>query len=120
MFIFISLLAMSIIGFIIHVMLESKPISTPRIVELLLLYQLVFSVGMTSLLAFFGLTFMGDFVAQYTGWPASPFEQQLGNVNLGYGVLGIMSIWFRGGFWVATVIGFSVWILSDGPTISCK
>lgn len=114
MFIFISLLAMSIIGFIIHVMLESKPISTPRIVELLLLYQLVFSVGMTSLLAFFGLTFMGDFVAQYTGWPASPFEQQLGNVNLGYGVLGIMSIWFRGGFWVATVIGFSVWILSDG------
>lgn len=29
-------------------------------------------------------------------------------------MLGILSIWFRGLFWVATVIGFSIWILSDG------
>lgn len=114
MIIFISLLAMSLIAFFIHLIIAPKPLTQARIVELLLLYQLVFSVGATSILAFLGLTFLADYVAAYTGWPASPFEQQLANVNLAFGVLGIMCYWWRNGFWVATVLGFSIWILSDG------
>lgn len=81
--------------------------------ELLLLYQLVFSVGVTSFLAFIGLTFLGDKVVEYTQWPACPFMQELANVNLAYGFLGILCIWFRHHFWTAVVIGFSIWILGD-------
>jgi hypothetical protein len=114
MFVFLSILAMSLIGFIIHLSLDKEPRTTGRVIELLLLYQLVFSVGMTSFLAFFALYIMPDFIAQYTGWPASPFEQQLGNVNLAFGVLGTLCIWLRGHFWTATVLGFSIWIFSDG------
>jgi hypothetical protein len=29
------------------------------------------------------------------------------------GTLGILSYWIRGNFWIATVIGFSVWWLGD-------
>lgn len=111
---FLSLYVFSLLGFFIHLYMDNFPKSKGRIVELLLLYQLVFSVGMTSILAFIGLTLMPVYIAEYTSWPPCPFEQQLANVNLGYGVLGILCCLFRRGFWVATIIGFSVWILLDG------
>lgn len=112
---FLSIYVFGVIGFLIHCFrLSPQECTWPRILELLLLYQIVFSLGITSLMSFFGLTFMADYVAAFTGWPSCPFEQQLANVNLGYGVLGVLSIWFRGLFWTATIIGFSVWILGDG------
>lgn len=112
---FLSMYALSILGFIVHLyLIPAKTRTYKRTIELLLLYQLVFSVGMTSLLAFIGLTFMPDYVAQYSGWPVCPFQQELGNVNLAFGILGIMCIWFRDHFWTATVLGFSIWILADG------
>jgi len=81
MFIFWLILSLSLIGFGIHLFFEKRPYTRKRILELLLLYQLVFSVGMTSLLAFFALTLMPDFIASFTGWPSCPFEQQLANVK---------------------------------------
>ena len=33
--------------------------------------------------------------------------------NLAVGILGILCYWMRGNFWIATVIGFSVWWLGD-------
>lgn len=113
MFIFASLLAFSIIGFLIHLYVSKEPKTPLRIVELLLLYQLVFSVGLVSLLAFLGLTFMPDYVAEFSGWPACPFQQQLANVNLGYGVLGLLCIWKRDDFWLATILGLSIWLMGD-------
>jgi hypothetical protein len=113
LFIFIGILAFSIIGFFIHLFVSKKARTSLRIVELLLLYQLVFNVGLISLLAFFGLTFMPEYVAQYSGWPSCPFEQQLANVNLGYGILGILCIWKRDDFWLATILGLSIWLLAD-------
>ena len=102
-------------GFLIHLYKLDKEERTPqRIIELFLLYQIVFSLGLTSYLSFFGLTFLPKFIADYTGWPESPFEQLLANVNLAFGTLGILSIWLRGHFWTATVLGFSIWILCDG------
>lgn len=114
MFIYITILALGIIGFFIHLFVSKEPRTPLRIVRLFLLYQLVFSVGLSSLLAFIGLMFMSDFVALYTGWPACPFEKQLANVNLGYAVLGILCIWKGDEFWLATIIGISIWLVGDG------
>jgi hypothetical protein len=113
-FIYITILALGVIGFFIHLFVSKEPKTPLRIVRLFLLYQLVFSVGFSSLLAFFGLMFMSDFVAAYSGWPACPFEKLLANVNLGYAVLGIMCIWRGDEFWLATIIGISIWLLADG------
>jgi hypothetical protein len=115
MFFFISIYLFSLAAFLIHwkkLLPEQK--NAGKCIELLLLYQIVFSLGITSLVAFGALSLMKEYIATYTGWPACPFEQQLANVNLAFGVLGILSIWLRGLFWVATVLGFSIWILSDG------
>ena len=112
---FLSIYVLGVLGFLLHAaLLPAASRTRARLIELALLYQIVFSLGLTSLVAFFGLTFMGPYIAAYTGWQACPFQQQLANVNLAFGVLGILSIWFRKGFWIATVLGFSIWILSDG------
>lgn len=115
MLFFLSIYLIGILAFLLHLMRVPKvERSRCRVLELLLLYQIVFSLGITSLVAFFGLTFMKDYIAQYTNWPSCPFEQQMANVNLAFGTLGIMAIWFRGYFWVCTVLGFSIWIIGDG------
>lgn len=112
---FLSMYVFSVIGVPIHLyFLQKQEHTKKRILELSLLYQLVFSVSMTCFLAFIGLTFMAEYVAQYSGWPMCPFQQELGNVNLSFGVLGLMCIWYRGNFWIATILGFSIWILADG------
>lgn len=115
MIVFLSIYVLGIIGFLIHLFsIDKRQRTKAKIVELFLLYQIVFSLGITSLLAFISLTLIPEFIADYTDWPPSPFEQQLANVNLAFCTLGILCIWFRGNFWLATIVGFSVWILSDG------
>lgn len=115
MLFFLSIYLIGVLGSLVHIYLVPKEErTTARVVELLLLYQLVFSVGITSFLAFIGFTFLDQYIAEYLNWPASPFEQEMANVNLAFAVLGILCIWYRNLFWMATVIGFSVWILADG------
>lgn len=112
---FLSMYVFSLLGPLIHwLRLDKNQRSQAKVIELLLLYQLVFSVGATSLLAFIGLTFIPEYVASYSGWPTCPFQQELGNVNLAFGILGFMCTWWRGSFWLATVLGFSIWIFADG------
>lgn len=114
MWLFLSMYALSLIFFFAHFYyLPMKQRTKAKAIELLLLYQIVFSLGITSLLAFFGLTFMDQYIAKYLLWPTCPFQQELGNVNLAFGILGILSIQYRQLFWMATVLGFSIWILAD-------
>lgn len=114
MFIYLAILALGFIGFFIHLYVSPLPKTALRVVRLFLLYQILFSLGLTSLLSFIGLSFMTDFVATYSGWPACPFEKQLGNVNLGYALLSFLCIWRNDDFWLATILGSSVWLIGDG------
>lgn len=113
MFIFLGIYLSSFIFFIFHYFVI-KPISKEKTIELMLLYQLVFNIGFLGILSFIGLTFMPEISADYLGWSQCRFQQELANVNLGYGILGILCIWFRGLFWAATVIGASIWLFGDG------
>lgn len=82
------------------------------IIESVLLALLVVMVGLSSIWAFMGHAFMGERIAAYIGWPAgSPFQLEVAVANLSYGVLGLLSWKFRGEFWTATIIGFSIFYL---------
>ncbi|HNY11322.1 MAG TPA: hypothetical protein PKK26_06985 [Candidatus Wallbacteria bacterium] len=77
-----------------------------------LLSLIVLTVGFTGIWAFMGHYFKADMVAQGIGWPAgNPFQKEVAFTNLGIGVLGILCIWFRGNFWLATIIMNSVFLL---------
>ena len=94
----------------VHLYRDKQPRTKRRVVETFLLWQLVISVGIASVLTFMGDAFFADRMAASLGWPAgNPFQSMVAVANLSVGVLGILCYWMRGNFWVATVIGFSVW-----------
>jgi len=102
----------SVIGFALHLALSRQRRTRARVVELLLLYLLVINIGLGSLLAWYGHTFMADEIARKIGWqPGSPFQFEVALADLGWGVCGVLCIWFRGSFWTATGIGSAVFLL---------
>ena len=90
-----------------------------KVFELALLYLIVFVLGFSSFLAFWGLTFYGNDSPDSLGPSLCSFSQELASINLAYALLGVISIWLRKLFWMATVIGYSAWILIDGIQDIC-
>lgn len=98
----------------IHLFWNRKTLTFSKAVEMTLLYLLVLGVGVGSLLGYYAHIFRGPETAQYIGWPANnPFQMEVGYSNLMLGILGILCFWFRGGFWLATALGASIWFLAD-------
>jgi len=99
----------------VRVHLDKQPRTKVRVAETFLLWLLVICVGVASVLTFVADAFFADRMAASLGWPAgNPFQSLVAVANLSVGVLGILSYWIRGNFWVATVIGFSIWWLGAG------
>jgi len=80
-------------------------------VERFLLAFLVIGVGVQG--AWIGLQQMltAEQVAEYVGWPYSPFINELGYMNFMFGLLGILCIWVRGTWWNAAGIGYAGFLL---------
>jgi hypothetical protein len=71
----------------------------------LLTYLLVVGIGVSSWWGFVGHYFMSDSVAASVGWDSgSPFQLELAFYHLGFGIVGLMCLWFRDDFWVAVII----------------
>jgi len=113
-FIIITLLAA--VGAAIHLAAGRRSgLSRGRVVEVCLLYLLAGVWGFGAALLALPHIIVPDYVAEYIGWQAgSPFQVELGFANLGRALLGILSIWFRGTFWVAPVVTNSVFGLGAG------
>jgi len=108
LFPFLILTALCVtIGIVRH----RKALSPLKVVEIILFYILFINVGLSGLLAFSGHAFMADEVAASIGWAAgSPFQFEVAAANLAFGVLGILCLWIRDGFWLATGIGYSMFL----------
>jgi hypothetical protein len=99
----------------VQLYLDKRPRTRRRVAETFLLWQLVLSVGVASILTFIGDAFFADRMAASLGWPAgNSFQSLVAVANLSVGTLGILCYWIRGNFWVATVIAFSVWWVGAG------
>jgi hypothetical protein len=84
----------------------------PQSIETLLCYIFLFNMGIMGVLAAYAHIFKGPEIAQMIGWaPGSPFQFEIGMANLSYGVLGLLAYRFRGRFWSAAAIGWSVLLL---------
>ena len=91
---------------------KDRPLTRRRIAECLLSWSLPINVGVGGIFAFVGHTFRAEEVAEEIGWPANnPFQTEVAVSNLAFGVLGLLSIRFRGLFWFATAVGQAVFLL---------
>lgn len=77
----------------------------------LLLFFLLFCVGVQGLVTGAVQIFGAEGHCSYSGRPWSPFVWELGMMNISYGVLGMLCYWLRGPFWAATGIGYSIFLI---------
>lgn len=110
--IFVILAVLGLVLPLLHLAIQKQLRTRRRVAELLLIYAFAFPVGLGGLTGFAGHTLRAAPVAASIGWPAgNPFQYEVAVANLAFGVLGILCLWFRDGFWTATAIGWSVFFL---------
>lgn len=110
--IFVILGVAGLILGLVHIALQKQPRTRQRIADVLLLYLFAFPIGLGGLVGFVGHTMRATSVAAAIGWPAgNPFQSEVAVANLAFGILGLLCLRFREGFWAATAIGWSVFLL---------
>ncbi|HOX22223.1 MAG TPA: hypothetical protein PLL10_02070 [Elusimicrobiales bacterium] len=98
-----------------HAFQRRKELDRQGIAELLLLYVLVFGVGISGTMAGLGHIFNGPEIARKIGWePGSPFQFEVGMHDFAWGVLGLLSLRYKGGFRAATALGWSIFLFGAG------
>lgn len=85
---------------------------TSVICSTILLHQFVVTSGLIGLIGFYINVCTADKTAKGLGWPGGPFQLKYGFSQLGVGVMGILSIWFRGPFWVGTLVTLYIYGIS--------
>lgn len=105
---------LAIAFFSIHLVMANKRMSTEHKMELFMRYLFFFLVGLQSLFSSIAHLFYPDQTAQIIGWETSPFQFEIGMINLSFAVLGILAIWLRKGFWIALIVGYTIWLWGAG------
>ena len=104
----------AIVGASVHLaLLPRRRSSGTAITATYLLYLLFFYVGLMGVLTAYAHVFRPVETSASIGWPTSPYEYEVGMADLTVGVLGVLSLKFRGNFWLATAIANAVWLLGD-------
>ena len=108
----VAVVILSVVLPLIHVWASPLPRTLSRVVRLLLLYALVLDVGVIGfVLGFVPHVFFADETARLIGWPAgSPFQFEVGIHDGAWGLLGFLCIWIGGAFWLATGLGWSLFM----------
>lgn len=107
----IFLFGIAMLAAVLHILI-SKQQTIPHVIEIVLAYVILFNIGVMGILAFYGHTFMSEEVARKIGWaPGSPFQYEVAVANLAFGILGLAAFRYRELFWVATVVGSSIFLL---------
>src|ERR1700727_1063152 len=106
--------ALALVAASIHLGLSSsRRSSRAAIAATYLLYLLVIYVGLMGLLTAYAHVFRPLQTSASIGWSTSPYEYEVGMADLTVGVLGVLCLWLRGNFWLATAIANAVWLLGD-------
>src|ERR1700684_4550105 len=92
---------------------SSRRSSRGAIAATYLLYLLVIYVGLMGLLTAYAHVFRPEQTSASIGWSTSPYEYEVGMADLPLGLLGVLCLWIRGNFWLATAIANGVWFLGD-------
>jgi uncharacterized membrane protein len=102
-----------LIGWIIGlIFFELNPGLT--LIDSFILGHIVFTIGFLGIFNFIGHVILRKKIAEKIGWVSNGFQIELGITSLGIGISGILCYWFRDGFWIATLIPFSTFLIGAG------
>jgi uncharacterized membrane protein len=104
------MLGITFAAIIIHLILMKKR-STKKILEVVLLYLLVITFGLGSLIAGAFHVFNGPATAKMIGWaPGSPFQYEVGIADMAFGLVCVLCLFVRGTFWLAAILANSFFL----------
>ncbi|MGH7912160.1 MAG: DUF6790 family protein [Candidatus Dormibacteraceae bacterium] len=107
--------AITIIAIAIHLFVVRKKLDAPRALGIVIVWALAILVGVQNIVSTGFHVFDAAGTARMIGWaPGSPFQFENAMGDLAFGVLGLLSIRFRGLFWLATAVGFAIQSIGDG------
>jgi hypothetical protein len=109
----LAIALLSVVLPLLNFYVSNVPRTRLRVLQILLLYALVLDVGVIGLpLGFIPHVFFADETARAIGWPlGSPFQFEVGLHDGAWGILGFLCIWIGGTFWLATGLGWSLFML---------
>ena len=100
----ISLLVLGLIGSLASIYFKKGPQTKAVIVECLVAYFFLFSIGIGYLYNALMHTVFAEYTASFIGWANSPFQLEVGFASLGMGVAGLIAFRSNLAFRVATFL----------------
>lgn len=112
---FLFFTAIALIGALIHLHRDSRPRSTPRTLEIFLVWWMVVAVGIAAVFGSMFHFFDGPDTAREIGYTNGDggFQTEVGFADLAIGALGVLCARFRDGFLLAAVVAVSICYLGD-------
>jgi hypothetical protein len=107
----LTLLALGFVAAAVALWRTPRPWAAATVVEALLAYFVLFSIGIGYLYNFVLHVFFGEMTARFIGWADSPFQAEVGFASLGFAAVGLLA--FRGSFdlRVAAIVGPACFLL---------
>lgn len=112
----VSLLILGLIASLFSILLKKAPRRKPVIVEALVAYFFLFSIGIGYLNNFMMHVVFAEYTAKFIGWANSPFQLEVGFASLGMGMAGLIAFRQNLTFRLATFIppAFFLWGAAGG------
>jgi hypothetical protein len=107
----LTFLVIGLIASAIALMRAPKPLTAPVVVEALLAYFLLFSIGVSFFYNFVMHTFFGELAAGFIGWEDSPFQAEVGFASLGFAAVGFLAVRRSFDLRLAAVVGPALFLL---------
>ena len=109
--------AVVVVGSAVQILLSMREdqLTKPRIAECVLSWSLPINGGFLEIVAFFGLIFRQILRrrenTERMGVPANRLQSEIAVAHLAFGMLGLLSFWFRRMFWFATIVGHGTFLV---------
>ena len=111
----VLLLVLTIVCALIQIFLRRRTMTCRSGVEVFLVWFLAIMVGVVGIWSFIGHTVFATQVAESIGWPpGNPFQTEVALTNLAFGVLGFLSVKIAGSFRLATIVGYTIFMVGAG------
>lgn len=108
----VVIIGIGVVTAVIQIAIQGFSADFVEWMRVLLLHQFAVSHGIIAVGGFIMNVLYPKRTAAKLGWPSSPFQVKYGFQQVGLGVMGVLSIWFQGNFWVGTLVALYIYGLS--------
>ncbi|THV24617.1 DUF6790 family protein [Glycomyces paridis] len=108
----LAIIGIGVVTAVVQLAIQGFSADSAETMKVFLLHQFAVSHGIIAVGGFIMNVLYPKKTADQLGWATSPFQVKYGFAQVGLGVMGVLSIWFQGNFWVGTLVTLYIYGLS--------